>query len=160
MSLWTIKRRFAVKMITIKHYLYLLLILPVTGVLVWGGCGVKAPPVAPKQPPLPSITDLKAAYSNGRVLLGWHHPGGESPAVGYHVLKSQRSLSQPECPGCPLIFQRVGTENLQRTLRKQRHALEFEAAAPPGYLYHFKVIPVQSSGAQGPDSNLVKIEAK
>ena len=137
-----------------------LLMLAVAGVLVWGACGVKAPPVAPGQPPLPSITDLKAAYSNGRVLLGWHHPGGESPAVGYHVLESQRSVSQPECPGCPMIFKRIGTEKLQRTLHTQRHALEFEAAAKAGYLYHFKVVPIESSGAQGPDSNVVTIEAK
>lgn len=148
------------KKITTKHHLYLLLMLPVAGVLMWGGCGVKAPPVAPKQPPLPSITDLKAAYSKGRVLLGWHHPGGDSPAVGYYVLKSQRSVSQLECPGCPMIFQRIGTENLQRTLRRQRQALEFEAAVQAGYLYHFKVVPIESSGAQGPDSNVVKLEAK
>jgi hypothetical protein len=149
-----------VKKITTEHCLYLLLMLPLTGVLVWGGCGVKAPPVAPKQPPLPSITDLKAAYGNGRVLLGWRHPGGKSPAVGYQVLKSQRSVSQPECPGCPMIFQRIGTENLQRTLRTQPHALEFEAAAQAGYIYHFKVVPIESSGARGPDSNVVKLEAK
>jgi hypothetical protein len=149
-----------VKKITTEHCLFLLLMLSVAGVLVWGGCGVKAPPVAPEQPPLPTITDLKAAYGNGRVLLGWHHPGGESPAVGYHVLKSQRSVSQPECPGCPMIFQRIGTEKLQRTLRTQRHALEFEAVAQAGYLYHFKVVPIVSSGAQGPDSNVVEIEAK
>jgi hypothetical protein len=109
---------------------------------------------------MPSITDLTAARSNGRVLLGWHHPGGESPAVGYHVLKSQRSVSQPECPGCPMIFQRIGTEKLQPILRTQRHALEFEATAQVGYRYHFKVVPIESSGAQGPDSNVVKIEAK
>lgn len=148
------------KKITIKYCRYLLLMLPVAGVLVWGGCGVKAPPVAPKQPPLPSITDLKAAYGNGRVLLGWHHPGGESPAVGYHVLESQRSVSQPECPGCPMIFKRIGTEKLQHTLRTQRQALEFEAAVQAGYLYHFKVVPIESSGAQGPDSNVVEIDAK
>jgi hypothetical protein len=149
-----------VKKITTEHCLYLLLMLPLAGVLVWGGCGVKAPPVAPEQPPLPSITDLTAAHSNGRVLLGWHQPGSQSPAVGYHVLKSQRSVSQPECPGCPMVFQRIGTETLQRTLRTQRHALEFEAAAQAGYIYHFKVVPIESSGAQGPDSNVVKIEAK
>ena len=148
------------KKIKIKYRRYLLLMLAAAGVFVWGGCGVKAPPVAPEQPPLPSITDLEAAYGNGRVLLGWHHPGGESPAVGYHVLESQRSVSQPECPGCPMIFKRIGTEKLQRTLRTQRHALEFEAAAQAGYLYHFKVVPIESSGAQGPDSNVVEIEAK
>jgi hypothetical protein len=124
------------------------------------GCGVKAPPVAPKQPPLPKISDLTAVRSNGRVLLEWHHPGGESPAVGYHVLKSQRSLSQPECPDCPMIFERIGTENLQRTLRTQRHELGFEIAAPPGFVYHYKVVPMQPSGARGPDSNVVKLEVK
>jgi hypothetical protein len=137
-----------------------MLMLSVAGVLVWGGCGVKAPPVAPKQPPLPSVTDLKAAHGKGRAFLDWHHPGGESHAVGYHVLKSQQSVSQSECPGCPMVFQRIGTEKLQRTLRSQRHALEFEAAVQAGYLYHFKVVPIESSGAQGPDSNVVKIEAK
>jgi hypothetical protein len=106
------------------------------------------------------VTDLKAVYDDGRVVLGWHHPGGDSAAVGYQVLKSQRSLAQPQCPGCPITFQRIGTANLQRTLRAQHHALEYEAVAPPGYLYHFKVIPVQSAGALGPDSNLVKVEVK
>lgn len=148
------------KKITIEDCLHLLLMPLVAAVLVWGGCGVKAPPVAPEQPPMPSVMDLKAAYSNGRVLLGWHHPGGESPAVGYHVLKSQRSVSQPGCPGCPIIFQRIGTEKLQRTLRTKHHALEFEAVAQAGYLYHFKVVPIESSGAQGPASNVVKIDAK
>jgi hypothetical protein len=141
-----------------NHCRYLL--LAAAGALLWGGCGVKAPPVAPKQPPLPLVTDLNAAYSKGRVLLGWHHPGGDTPAVGYQVQKSQRSLSQPQCPGCPIMFQTIGTEKLQRTLGAQRHALEFEAVAPPGYRYHFKVVPVQSSGARGPDSNVVIIEAK
>jgi hypothetical protein len=109
---------------------------------------------------MPTVTDLKGSYRNGRVLLGWHHPGGESPAVGYRVMKSQQSLSTPECPGCPILFERTGTENLQGTLRRQRHALEFEAAAPAGFLYHFKVVPIQPSGAKGPDSNVVKIEVK
>jgi hypothetical protein len=136
------------------------LLLLATGLLLWGGCGVKAPPVAPEQPPLPLVTDLKAAFSDGRVLLGWNHPGGDAPAVGYQVLKSQRSLAQPECPGCPVAFQKIGTENMPRTLRAKRHALEFELAAPPGYRYQFKVIPVQSSGARGPDSNVVKLEVK
>lgn len=145
---------------TTKHRLYLMIIFSAVGMLLWSGCGVKAPPVAPKQAALPAISDLTAVYSNGRVLLGWHHPGGDSPAVGYHVLKSQRSLSQPECPGCPLIFEKAGTENLLLTLRSRRHALDFEIAAPPGFVYRYKVVPVQSSGAQGPDSNVVKLEVK
>jgi hypothetical protein len=149
-----------VKKIPTKHGLYLLMMVSAMGVLLWGGCGVKAPPVAPKQPPMPKISDLTAAYGNGLVLLEWHHPGGESPAVGYHVLKSQRSLSEPECPNCPLIFEKVGTENLMSTLRTRRHALDFEIAAPPEFVYHYKVVPIQSSGAQGPDSNVVKLEVK
>ena len=134
--------------------------LSAVGAMLWGGCGIKAPPVAPEQPPMPTITDLTAVYSSGRVLLGWHHPGGESPAVGYRVLKAKRSLSESECPECPMIFERAGTEKLMSTLRTRRHKLKFETAAQAGYLYHFKVVPFESSGAQGPDSNLVEIEAK
>lgn len=130
------------------------------GVLLASGCGRKAPPVAPKQPSMPAVTDLTAVYDKRRIYLKWHHPGTMSPTVGYVVLQSQRALSQPDCPECPLVFERVGTQNLQPTLREQRHALAFDVPVAKGAVYHYKVVPFQTSGAQGPDSNLVQVEVQ
>jgi hypothetical protein len=155
-----IMRRFA--MIAIRHkpipFFYVLLLG--LGVLLSNGCGRKAPPAAPKEPSMPAVTDLSAVHDNRRIYLKWHHPGMLSPTVGYVVLQAQRALSEPDCPECPLVFERVGTQNLQRTLREQRHALSFNVPVTKGAVYHYKVVPFQSSGAQGPDSNLVKVEVQ
>ena len=136
------------------------LVWPVIVSLVFSGCGKKGPPAAPGQAAMAAVTDLTAVYGDGRIRLNWNHPGTPSPAVGYVVLQSRRDSSQPDCPGCPLVFERLGTVSMQRSLRQQRHALDFGTIASKDAVYHFKVIPTQSSGAQGPDSNLVRVEVK
>lgn len=133
------------------------LLLLACGPAVFGGCGKKAPPVAPKQPPMPAVKDLTAVHADGRVLLHWHHPGGVTPAVAYQVLQARRAVSRPECSGCALMFERAATETVPEALRTQRLALEVDLPAAPGFIYHFKVVPLQSSGAFGPDSNVVNL---
>lgn len=137
--------------------LLFVMVLLVLGQAVLGGCGKKAPPVAPKQPPVPAVKDLAAVYKIGRIVLQWHHPGGDPPAVAYQVLQSRHAVSRPACPGCPLIFERLTTETVPETLRTQRFLLEVDVPAAPGFIYHFKVVPLQFSGASGPDSNVVHV---
>jgi hypothetical protein len=134
-----------------------MMVLLAFGQVVFGGCGKKAPPVAPKQPPLAAVKDLTAVYENGRIVVRWHHPGGVTPAAAYQVLQSRNDVSRPACPDCPLLFERVTTESVPETLRTQRLLLEVDVPAVPGFIYHFKVVPLQSSGAFGPDSNVVNV---
>ncbi len=155
-----IKKRIAVKSIrTPKRVLWgVVLLLPL--LFYFNGCGRKAPPVAPKQPQMPAVSDLSAVYADDRVILQWHHPGGVSPTVGYQVLQYRRPVSEPDCPECPMVFQRVGSETLLSILRTKRHALSRSLPVARGSVYHYKVVPYQSSGAQGPDSNVVQVTVK
>ncbi len=119
------------------------------------GCGKKAPPVAPRHAPLIQVTDLHGGLNKGTVRLTWHHSPENAHAVGYIVLRAQSALIRPECPGCPLVFQKVDTITMRGSQRKKKHALEFYQDVVEGFRYTYSVRPYQSSGAQGPDSNLV-----
>ena len=125
--------------------------------LVWNGCGRKAPPIAPQQRPLVAVKDLKGVLDQGVVRLTWRHNPDNRSAKAYVVLRAQSDLSKPPCPGCPLIFQKEGTVRVGRLLREQQHTMTYSAKVVTGFRYTFDVRPVQSSGAQGPDSNLVVI---
>lgn len=121
------------------------------------GCGRKAPPVAPRQTPLAGVTGLKGELNQSTVRLTWHHSPDNERAAGYVVLRAQSSLSEPECPECPVVYQKVDTIPMSRSLRKKRHVMEFYHDVAEGFRYRFNVRPYQSSGGQGPDSNPVVI---
>jgi hypothetical protein len=121
------------------------------------GCGKKAPPVAPRQVPLAAVGDLKGELNQGAVRLTWHHRPDNARAVGYIILRAQSPLSRPQCPQCPLVYQKVDAKPVSRSLRKKRHAMEFYHDVEEGFRYTFNVRPYQGSGDQGPDSNPVII---
>lgn len=135
-----------------KAWLGLMLVLTLLN-----GCGKKAPPVAPRQTPLAAISDLKGELNRGTVRLTWHHAPDNARAAGYIILRAQSALSQPECPECPLVYQKIDTIPLSRSLGKKRHIIEFYHDVADGFRYTFNVRPYQSSGDQGPDSNAVVI---
>jgi hypothetical protein len=127
--------------------------------LLWvAGCGKKAPPVAPQSRPLTAVTDLKAMLDQGHVRLTWTHSPDNRYAKAYVVLRAQRELSRPECNDCPRVFQKVGSLDLTGAIRDEKHTLDFSENLAAGFRYIFSVRPVHSSGAQGPDSNLVIVE--
>jgi len=126
--------------------------------LLLAGCGKKAPPVAPQQRPFTAVADLKADLDQGQVRLTWSHSPENWGAVSYVVLRAQRELSQPECSDCPMVFQKAGAVPLPRAIRKEKYGLDFSQNLTVGFRYTFTVRPINSSGAQGPDSNRVVIE--
>ena len=122
------------------------------------GCGKKGPPVAPEQTPLVGVRDLHGSLNSGLVRLTWNHVPDNARAAGYIVLRAQRPLSQLECPGCPVVFQKVESIPINRSLRKERHDMASEIEVVPGFRYTFNVRPYEPSGSQGPDANMVVIE--
>lgn len=133
------------------------LLVAMMALMLLNGCGKKAPPVAPRQTPLAAINDLKGELHQGTVRLTWHHSPDNPRAAGYIILRAQSSLSRPECPECPLVYQKIDTIPMSRSLRKKRHLMEFYHDVADGFRYTFNVRPYQSSGDQGPDSNPVVI---
>jgi hypothetical protein len=127
--------------------------LAMAGLMI-AGCGKKGPPVAPHSLPLVRVSDLQGALIKDTVRLTWGHVPENADAVGYIVLRAQSPVAQPECPTCPLVFQKVGTVPVHRPQRKKPHEMAFVQELAEGFRYTYSVRPYASSGAQGPDSNL------
>jgi hypothetical protein len=126
--------------------------------LVLTGCGKKASPVAPRQRPLTAVADLKGVLRQDYVKLTWSHNPDNWVATAYVVLRAQQELPQPTCADCPPAFQKTGSILLARSLRKEKHTLDFSQNLAAGFRYSFSVRPVSASGAQGPDSNILVID--
>lgn len=134
------------------------IILCCAAVLMLTGCGKKGPPVAPQHKPLAAVADLKADLNKGLVRLTWSHDPENWGAAKYLVLRAQMAMTQPECPDCPMVFQKVGAIPLSKALRHEKHTLDFSQNLMPGFRYTFHVRPIHDAGVQGPDSNSVVIE--
>jgi hypothetical protein len=139
------------KRITLCVWALVLVGLPITG------CGKKGPPVAPHSLPLTQVNDLQGALIQDTVRLTWRHVPENADAVGYIVLRAQSAVDQPQCPKCPLVFQKVGTVPVHRPQRNKPHEMAFVQEVAEGFRYTYSVRSYASSGAQGPDSNLVVI---
>jgi hypothetical protein len=116
-------------------------------------CGVKAPPVPPKQPDLPIIQNLKATLNGQVVLLQWAQPEATDPTAAYLIYRSVSDPDAEPCPGCPLVFEKAG--RIDRSDASKSFTFSDPVAA--GRAYRYKVVPVYSSGAAGRDSNLADV---
>jgi hypothetical protein len=96
------------------------------------GCGVKAPPVPPRLPPLPGVADLAYRLADGVVALDWRVDG---PLTSGQARKAAM-VTDPACETCPLIYDKVATLPFRDT-PGQRFSTELPV--DPGYRYTFKV---------------------
>jgi predicted small lipoprotein YifL len=126
--------------------------------LLLTACGKKGPPVAPQQKPLAAVADLEGVLSADNIKLSWSHNPENWSATTYVVLMARQELPRPECADCPLAFEKTGSVPVDRSLRKEKHILDFSQSLAGGFHYSFRVRPVTASGAQGPDSNMVVID--
>lgn len=106
-----------------------------------------------------AVTDLSAQYENNSVVLSWYHPASTAAVTGYLVYRAGRSDDGSTCKGCPILFEKVDTRPLDPEKRSTRHMLSWSQSVDSGFQYTFKVVPVQSSGARGPDSNFAVVNA-
>ena len=137
---------------------YFWMVLAGMMILAVATCGKKAPPVAPRQAPFAAVSDLKAKVVGQKVTLTWRHTIENRQATGYLVLRAQAAKDQAECLGCPQVFQKVATIRMSRSKRRQSHIQSFTQTLSGGFTYTYSVRPHHGSGAQGPGSNLLRIE--
>jgi hypothetical protein len=117
--------------------------------LVSAGCGVKAPPVAPDARPL-AIATFEHTLENGKLTLSWGLAPGSPTPQSYTFYRSQVSLADKPCEGCPLVFKRLMTVPADgRADGVETVTLE------PGYRYGFKMTATDANGLEGPDSDTV-----
>jgi hypothetical protein len=59
----------------------------------WIGCGVKGPPVPPRQPPVPAVSGLAYRVADRAVILTWSLPG---PLSGRQAKRRRSASTGPE----------------------------------------------------------------
>ena len=71
------------------------------------------------------------------------------------IYRNQESLSQKECPNCPIIFKQVG-DVPRPEAGTAATPLVFTQELEPGYRYRFKVRAYDDDGLAGRDSNFIQ----
>ena len=122
------------------------------------GCGVKAPPVAPEQPPMPRIENLSGVVEASTMTLTWTHSAGHPAVAGYLVWQLKVDRDPNPCPDCGAQFEQIGSVPVPAVGRSGAEPLSFVHPLQNGFHYTFKVQPFQASGARGPDSNPVVLQ--
>ena len=122
------------------------------------GCGVKGPPVPPRQPLVPTVADLAYAVTDHTIALTWRLPGPlstkQANQAAFGLYRSRIALAESGCDGCPLVFEKVATVPYVHT---ESNRFSFDAPLEPGYRYVFKV-RLETDGGTGPDSNPVQVD--
>lgn len=132
-------------------------VLPVVALLsltALSACGRKGPPVPPDRPPLPKVSTLSGRLEGDTVTLNWQAEGADKGVRGYVVLRADKSLADPDCKGCPMVFEKVGEPGVGR----DTETVLFKDAVPDGAVYIYQVQPVGAAGDRGPGSNQVEID--
>jgi predicted small lipoprotein YifL len=131
------------------------------GTLLMTGCGKKGPPKLPDVEAPPGVTDLTAIREGEEIVLTWTAaPVREDKTgpAGYHVYRSAEPAGAEDCPGCPVLFKRAARVPLAGEVAGSQ-SLEYRESLMTGTRYSFKVVPYDSRGQMGADSNIVSIVA-
>ncbi len=143
-------------------------LIPLTIILVFllPGCGKKAPPIPPRQKPVPAVSDLKYNIDGEILTLTWTIPKGkekvETATDGFIVYRYKRPISDSPCKNCPKLFQKMSDIPVDITPEIKIDApgyetknIEYHEEVEKGFVYTYKVVLYTKSGAQSRDSNYI-----
>jgi hypothetical protein len=143
----------------LRNILILLVLILTGAVFMISGCGIKAPPVAPKQLSPSTVKDLKGIIEGPTYKLTWSVPDAgtkvASGMAGFIVYRSKVPLSDSHCPACPVLFERVEDIPMKG---KSNIKMKYVDTLESGYRYTYKVITYNKKGSQSKDSNFVSID--
>ncbi|MFO7838677.1 MAG: hypothetical protein R6X08_04170 [Desulfosalsimonadaceae bacterium] len=135
-------------------------LLAAAALLLFSGCGKKAPPHPPTEINLPEIRDLEATQEDGRLTLTWPMPDWETP-VGVRIAKffvyRAKVDADEACEGCPVAFRRVGRVGVDDMNAAFGLDLHYAEDLEKGFHYRYKVAPYTNTGLEGSASNIVRL---
>ena len=137
----------------------LALVAAVLCVVLPAGCGKKGPPKLPDVTPPSSVNNLAVALEGGDVVLRWTAAVAkkeDSATEGYLIYRSAEPVSEEACAGCPVLFQRAAKIPLAEAVAASNEMVYREVFLP-ATRYRFKVVPYDTQGQLGPNSNIVRI---
>ena len=150
-------------MATRRRYGSIRLVLFMAVVLagLYGGCGIKKPPVPPPQFRPPAVNDLRFSIENGVLHLTWTAPpiseASRFELAGCSVYRSIRPLADADCENCPVPYEKVASipAEVQRERDPLAADLSYRENLTMRAEYSYKVVCFTKAGATGDDSNVV-----
>jgi hypothetical protein len=142
--------------------IFLILLFP----LFFGGCGIKAAPVAPDSAIPAPASDLQAWLRDGKVFLQWKIPTRNIDGsrlmdlLGFKVFRQSRPLESAPCEPCSLAFEPVAEidKDFPKTARVEKGMVFWQdAAVRPQNEYTYFVQVYNRYRSPSPESNRVKI---
>ncbi|MEN6463757.1 MAG: hypothetical protein ABFD62_01120 [Syntrophaceae bacterium] len=133
---------------------FLVPVLILCAVSIFGACGRKAPPVPPHLV-IPRISDLKAGTAENGIALTWTASDPKADVARTRVLKS--AIEVPgDCPGCPRNFEIIA-DLFPGDVKAEKGLAKFiDYNVKSGFLYSYKLALCDSSGLCGEESNIAE----
>jgi predicted small lipoprotein YifL len=142
-------------------YFYLKILTVLFLVISLSCCGKKGPPIPPDTPSLFPVTKVDAKLLDDNVLeLSWIAQAGKGASVpdGFRIYRSKQSLADPECPGCPDVFEMVSELTVAFSLWGwTERQVNYHETLEDGYIYRYKVMAYTYSGLTSEWSNTVEV---
>ena len=96
--------------------------------------------------------------SDDFLTLTWTVPKGKKKVVsgfaGFLIYKSKKSITEEECKGCPVLFERVADIPIED--EEAGDPVTFSETLEKGYRYIYKVTVYTKAGLFSNDSNYVQ----
>lgn len=127
------------------------------------GCGKKANPVPPQYVPPPVVSDLKAVYASGSVVLTWKVPTKTEEVVKVRISRSELEVEGEQCPGCPrqfILIADFASGDPKYFLGGHTGFRYIDTGLKAGRLYTYKVILCDAYGNCGGESNPAELKVK
>lgn len=144
----------------LKHGLILQLAVVMAASVCLFGCGRKAPPVYPRQPPIPAVKDLSSNIDGDMIVLTWTIPDEmrdkSSGIKGFVVHRAKEKITDDDCRNCPVSFRPVA--EVPAETKDPMKKMEYTERLEKGFKYVFKVIAFSNTGTESADSNYVELK--
>jgi len=116
-------------------------------------CGKKGSPIPPREKPPAAIKDLKEKIQGDELTLTWTVPS-LNRLSGFYVYRSKKSIKEPECRSCPILFTRIADISLETLDDKE--LFSYSETIEKGYHYIYKVTAYSVVGLVSNDSNTIE----
>jgi hypothetical protein len=129
--------------------------------VLFTGCGRKAPPLPPTGVPPPMVQEIDAQVIDGNLVLTWKSPEpkeGGSRLVEFYVYRSKERLSEGFCEACPVRFAKVAEVYFDALTARFRTHETYSEALEKGYRYQYKVSCSTEDGEEGEASAPVAVD--
>ncbi len=127
-------------------------------IILISACGKKAPPIPSTSVAPPTVAGLEITLNDDMMTLQWPVPDwdkkDENALAGFYVYRSRSALSEPECEGCPLTFQKTADIRIENHPSRER----YEERLEKGFRYTYKVSAYTESGYEGESSEIARVD--